>query len=390
MNFTTIHPFPARMAPELAHVALGDVPKNGRVLDPMCGSGTVARAAVEAGLDCVGVDIDPLAVLMSRVWTSKLDTVRMRTDAEDVVREARSLEPNAVWRTEDAETQRFISYWFARKQEDEMARMWTILRRQERESGRALAICLSRLIVSKEMMASLARDTSHSRPHKVANRNEFDVYEGFLRSCRFVARRLNASAIRGRADIRLGDARKLEGIDDGKFDLILTSPPYLNAIDYIRAHRLTLVWLGYAMASLRQTRATSVGAERMLAKTNTRIDVSQFIVADVNASFGSRQLGWIRRYAEDMEAVLREIARVVKPCGMAVMVLGNSFIRGARIDNAGLIETIAREVGFGVSDRMTRKIPARRRYLPPPGDGRNALDARMRTETVVTFRPNGS
>ena len=33
-----------------------------------------------------------------------------------------------------------------------------------------------------------------------------------------------------------------------------------------------------------------------------------------------------------------------------------------------------------------RDIPARRRYLPPPGSGEeNALDARMRTETVLTF-----
>lgn len=69
------------------------------------------------------------------------------------------------------------------------------------------------------------------------------------------------------------------------------------------------------------------------------------------------------------------------------MVLGNSFIRGTKVDNAGLIEALAVGSGFRVEDRRTREIPARRRYLPPPGDGKGALDTRMRSETVLTLRP---
>ena len=70
------------------------------------------------------------------------------------------------------------------------------------------------------------------------------------------------------------------------------------------------------------------------------------------------------------------------------MVLGNSFIRGTRVNNAALIEALATRTGFRVQDRRIRKIPARRRYLPPPGDGSNALDTRMRIETVLTLRPD--
>ena len=61
MDISPIHPFPARMAPELVRRSLAVVPKGGLVLDPMCGSGTVARIAVERGIQCVGIDIDPLA-----------------------------------------------------------------------------------------------------------------------------------------------------------------------------------------------------------------------------------------------------------------------------------------------------------------------------------------
>ena len=387
MELATIHPFPARMAPELARDALKVVPAGGRILDPMCGSGTVLRAAVETGRECVGVDIDPLAVTMSQVWTSRLDAKGIRDDAADLVQRAEALSPGAVERPTDPETRKFISYWFAAKQKDELARLTTLLARHDRPTKRALMIALSRIIVSKEMMASLARDTSHSRPHKVAEENDFDVYAGFRRSAQLVARRLRPHLIVGNADIRLGDARTLEGICDDEFDLVLTSPPYLNAIDYIRGHRLALVWLGHAMTSLRHTRSSSVGAERVLSESSTSLEISPYLTTAAGSSITSRHLGWIRRYASDMEAVLKQVHRTVKPSGLVVMVLGNSFIRGTKVNNAGLIEALAIETGFRVEERQTRKIPARRRYLPPPGDGKNALDTRIRIETVLTLRP---
>jgi DNA modification methylase len=65
----TIHPFPARMAPELALETLNDLAANSVVLDPMSGSGTVIRQAAEMGHRPIGFDMDPLAVLMSQVWT---------------------------------------------------------------------------------------------------------------------------------------------------------------------------------------------------------------------------------------------------------------------------------------------------------------------------------
>ena len=385
MNLSPIHPFPARMAPELARRSLGTILKNGRVLDPMCGSGTVARASVETGLQCVGVDIDPLAVLMSRAWITHLEPDRIRAAAHKLVEAAKSLSDGVVERTADPETERFISYWFAPQQESGLARLATVLRQQCGPVKNTLAVALSRIIVSKEMMASLARDTSHSRPHKVADSNDFDVYAGFLRSARYLATRLEPDLIKGQAEIRLGDARTLEGIDDESFDLALTSPPYLNAIDYLRGHRLTLVWLGYEMKPLRQIRSASVGAEKMMLEKDTSVDILPFVLERENSEVGPRYLGWIQRYAYDIDAILFQIRRVVKRSGQLVMVLGNSFIRGAEIDNAGLVEALAEKAGFQLENRHVREIPARRRYLPPPGDGQNTLDVRMRTETVLTF-----
>ena len=388
MTLTSIHPFPARMAPEVVRRSLDSIPERGNVFDPMCGSGTVVRIAVEAGLNCVGIDIDPLAVLMARVWTTRMDTQRICADAEDLVRAAKALTTSAVVRTCDPETKQFIDYWFADRQEADLARLATVLRQQCGPTKDVLSVVFSRIIVSKQMMASLAQDTSHSRPHRVARSNDFNVYAGFLRSARQVAKRLKPNLIHGQADIRWADARTLEDIEDDTFDLALTSPPYLNAIDYLRGHRLALVWLGYELETLREIRSTSVGAERILPKTKTLDDISPFVIKQDGSTINERHRGWIRRYAYDMDAVLRQLERVVKRNGQVVLVLGNSFLRGAKIDNSGLIESLATCIGLQIKDRRSRELPARRRYLPPPGSSQSALDTRMRTETVLTFTVN--
>src|SRR6185295_11269342 len=68
-----IHPFPARMAPGLALDSLSSLQAGSVVLDPMSGSGTVVRQASDLGLNGYGFDLDPLAVLMSNVWTTQVD-----------------------------------------------------------------------------------------------------------------------------------------------------------------------------------------------------------------------------------------------------------------------------------------------------------------------------
>src|SRR3712207_5017426 len=69
----SVHPFPARMGPDLAIERLKRITKPSIVLDPMAGSGTVLRHASELGHHALGRDLDPLAILMAKVWTTPVD-----------------------------------------------------------------------------------------------------------------------------------------------------------------------------------------------------------------------------------------------------------------------------------------------------------------------------
>jgi hypothetical protein len=237
MKIRTVHPFPARMAPEIALRKLEGLPRNSLVLDPMVGSGTVVRQALALGHRAIGFDMDPLAVLMSRVWTSPIDAASVEHELDLLVTEAAEVDLRTTtlpWH--DAETTEFVHYWFAPTQRRSLTRLAAVLARRRaarlgevrRAAVDVLHVALSRIIVTKEQCASLARDTSHSRPHRVADNNTYDVVMGLRRSVASLLDRLQEHPLRGRAEVALGDARAMTLRRD-TVDYILTSPPYLCA-----------------------------------------------------------------------------------------------------------------------------------------------------------------
>jgi hypothetical protein len=378
------------MAPEIALSRCNQLPSTAVVLDPMAGSGTVLRAAVDAGLRGIGYDVDPLSVLMTRVWTTPIDTGSMRDVAQDVAKRANLLKPDVrlPWIDDDSETLAFVNYWFGLKQQDDLRRLSALLGNLGGPIGDALRIALSRLIITKDHGASLARDVSHSRPHRIGLTNDFAVFPAFLRSVETIAPRLIANERRVTADVALGDARRMSGLADATIDAIITSPPYLNAIDYLRGHRLSLVWLGYRIGELRAIRAESVGAERAPVRTadRTALGILTPALGRIEA-LPARVCGMVDRYLLDLLALFREIQRVLKPNATATLVVGNSRLRGVLIDNAAAVTAAAEMAGLTPIERSERELPPARRYLPPPQTSETATEPqRMRTEVVLTFR----
>jgi hypothetical protein len=377
------------MAPEIALTRCSALPAGAIVLDPMAGSGTVPRAAVDAGLRAIGFDVDPLSVLMSRVWVTPVDTTCLRETALDLVERAtrERADVHLPWIDEDPETAAFVDYWFGPKQQPELRQLSARLFHLRGPIADALRIALSRITVTKDRGASLARDVSHSRPHRVGLDNTFQVLPAFLRSVDAIAPRLIGSDRRVLAEVGLADARRLSALADASIDAIITSPPYLNAIDYLRGHRLSLVWLGYRLGELRAIRAASVGAERAPERSADRAALGSLapVLGQIDA-LPVRVRGMIDRFLLDLLALLREMRRVLKPGSTATLVIGNSRLRGVQIDNAAAVVTAAAASGLTLVARHERELPAARRYLPPPR-AREALGEpqRMRTEIVLTF-----
>jgi hypothetical protein len=91
-------------------------------------------------------------------------------------------------------------------------------------------------------------------------------------------------------------------------------------------------------------------------------------------------------YIADMRAALKEVSRVLAPGGRAVYVVGENVVRGVYVRNSKLLRLLAESLGLRFEKSVRRALPPNRRYLPPPTNGRQSLDSRMRSEIVLQFR----
>ena len=173
MTALPVHPFPARMAPDLALSRLPPKSKASSpltVLDPMMGSGTIPVLAALRGHAAVGLDMDPLAVMIARTWGRSMDGNRLDHAARAVVRRARDSPCEATW--PDHETRDFADFWFDPDAQASLASLACAIAEQDDALHDALRCALSRLIITKDAGASRARDVSHSRPHRVRTKRE--------------------------------------------------------------------------------------------------------------------------------------------------------------------------------------------------------------------------
>ena len=394
-EFRPIHPFPARMAPSIVLNRLPSAKKRPLiVLDPMAGSGTTLVNARSKGHKAIGCDTDPLAVLISRVWCADVDRESCTQAAEAVVMAARERYhdiPRAFAYPSDAddETRSFIAFWFDATARKQLTALAEAISGTKESLVRDFLWCVfSRLIITKKMGASLAMDVSHSRPHKVYKRTPINVLDKFEQVAVKVAGLcpFDGSENTPQPKVYRRDARDLP-FDDGSIDVVITSPPYLNAIDYLRGHRMSLVWMGHKISQLRNVRASNVGTE-----AGFQGDVAHFstILKDMGASNKTpeRLRRMLARYVHDMDAILSETARVLTGNGQAVFVVGDSTIGGTYIKNSRAIAWLGQRNGLSLVSTRRRQLPNNRRYLPPPtsnGAGEQ-LGKRMREEVILSFR----
>lgn len=381
------------MAPDTVAHWLKALPAGARVLDPMCGSGVVVRQSAMLGHHAKGFDIDPLAVLMSKVWTRKGKHDALRDVGSNLIARAGQLgrfsHLNLPWIAECPETQAFIEYWFAEPQRSDLARLaWEIVRLGKREDGwvtDALRLALSKIIVTKHAGASLAWDVPHSRPHRMRDDNDFDVYEGFRRAIARLADLLDEETLTRGGTVKCGDCRRLSDVRGGSIDAVVTSPPYLNAIDYLRGHKLSLVWMSHSIPMLRDIRAGAVGTERAGAQKKSEESAALENAVRSIRKLPQRQRAIVHKYAQDAALMVAEMKRVLSPDGLMVLVLGDSNLRGVPVYNSRIFKHIATQNGFVLEEERKRPLQSDRRYLPISSDSA-ALAKRMKVEVLQAYR----
>ena len=390
-----VHPFPARMAASIPWKELRGANRRPlRVLDPMAGSGTTLVVARTLGHESIGFDTDPLAVLLARVWCSDIQeasTLRMAERVYQVAQQrVRHLRLHDAYPAgADDETCEFVLYWFDDINRRQLTALAGAISDIQSTAIREVLWCaFSRLIITKQAGASLALDVAHSRPHKVPEKTLIRPLDHFARAVRAVLAGIpfKSAEWRGpRARVKIADARELP-LEASMIDVAVSSPPYLNAIDYLRGHKFSLVWMGHAVGDLRRVRAANIGTEVSAGAEPEDPAIARALgrMGDV-CRLPPRQMRLLARYVADMDKTIGELHRVLVRGGRAVLVVGDCTMRGVYVRNSGALACLGERHGFEVVHRRRRKLPPSRRYLPPPSsrDSGRMLQSRLRTEVLL-------
>jgi SAM-dependent methyltransferase len=324
---TLTHPFhayPARLHPATAKVLVEFVGAGAAqaqpLVDPFCGSGTVLVEARALGLRAIGVDLNPLAVLIARAKTWTVPPRRRtelreaahaiagdaiaagkaarRSGAEQVrLRGPAGFDPNA--------RNRRLARWFAphvRRELEHIAHEIDAVHARDAELADVLLACLSAVLYK---VSSRASDTDPTWVERHVGRGA---------AARLFAQRADLLAA-GLADlsrhhgspceVRELDARRLaEVVRDGGACGIVTSPPYAGTYDYAEHQRLRFDFLGLRHRALDEG---ELGPRRAFE-------------ADAPAAYAT----WRAALAH----AIAGIARALAPGRAAALVVGDSVARG--------------------------------------------------------------
>lgn len=315
-------------SPEIVHHFLRRFsPQN--VLDQFSGIGTTALAAKSRGIQAFGIDSSPLAVFVGQVKT--------RNYSEDDLQGAREFLKN-LFQEKSAPRVRWPFELFPVEKAFPPVNLRDILFIRERldsiENENARGLLLLALVSILPMCSFVLKDGGVL---KIAKKQVAPAKEMFKRRAKKMLADLENPINGPEPQILLGDARELP-FENETMDAAITSPPYLNNIDYTKVYGLELSLLGLRADDAKKARERAV---RSFVNIVTRADSFPEELGEI----GDR-IPVAATYFSDMEKVLEETRRVLKPGSSASFIVSNAVIRETHIPVDEILAQIGERLGF--------------------------------------------
>jgi site-specific DNA-methyltransferase (cytosine-N4-specific) len=318
-------------------------------LDLMCGSGTGLVEARLLGIPAVGVDVNPLSVLISKVKTTFLSPAILRRYFEqlqvDILSDLNylSLQPtlpgllttkNGNERAPDyleTEMPCFSNrdYWFA----PAVRQALTVIRHHVDQIDTLEVRDFFRVA-----FLSIIRRVSNASPRigrifYIGQERQVDTFAVFVNKCLAMMQSMAELEKQGQ-EVKIkvieADARAT-GLPNENFGFILNHPPYFALYKYSSdVLRFELEWGGY-----------------------NRSDISQREIRD---GFKTTRLDTFEEYIADMIGVFTEAYRLLQTGCLFCVVVNNSTLRDVRLPVVDRLTTVAEQIGFKLDNHFCRNV----------------------------------
>lgn len=371
--------FPAKFHPPIVKWALDTYHKSGDVFDPFMGSGTVQVEALAKGISSIGIDIDPIAVFISKVKSCPLNPKTLQQDYEILrsrllkYQDAHQEQENtsgsditpSMYEKEIADLSvppiPKIEHWFRLYVIVDLARLLSTIDKIE--------INPKTQAFFKACFAAIIRRVSNAEPGTVSGlevtkiqaklnkTRKISVYKAFFAKVDFEIPNMSElwhaykeSGNKASVKILKGDVTDLLQKKKRLFEnvsLVVTSPPYCRAVEYSRRHLLEMYWLGYVDNQIDHVALTHSYIGRRLVRLADwdervvfgipKLDktIEKVTSADLNKG------RTVRHYFQSMDNFFEKLSNAVPSKTTMVCVVGNSVCCNVPIDTSSFIAHLA-------------------------------------------------
>ncbi|MBI4647406.1 MAG: hypothetical protein HY738_12670 [Bacteroidia bacterium] len=328
------HPYPAKFTPQIVNKYFNLYCKQGfTILDPFCGSGTTLVEGVLNGMNSVGIDLNPIAYLISRAKSIHYSLEEIQT-VRDFISDYQLYENTGLFAQQNvySKNKNDVSipdfpnrnHWFQGNVSYELATLKKNIDEIKNENIKILLYCaFSKIIVRVSNQDSEVRYSSKKKNHP-----DGFVFSVFIETVRNYLQVLttNECSVSAKTEVYNGDTSEiLKKFSEDYFDFIITSPPYINTFDYYLYHKQRMFWLGFDHRPVRQK---EIG-------NHHRIDTKTFEVAKAE-------------YIDSMTKIMNESSRVEKPNSYFIMIIGDGIVNGTTINMSQVIADICEHSNYSI------------------------------------------
>jgi DNA modification methylase len=378
------HRYPAKFIPQLARRCIEEyTDKEDIVCDPFMGCGTTLVEAIISGRKAVGVDINPVAWLITKAKTTPINPVILNNEVKKLLddltlyieskNKKQSTLSNIKIEPIIPQNER-INYWFPHKNiREELGIILSRINQIKNKEIRTFSLCAFSQILKNSsiwLMKSVkpTRDLKKkpTRPLPAFKRHIRQMLKGNEELWKLVPEEVKTNLDKFLIT-KKEDARKLPCANDS-VSLIVTSPPYVTSYEYADLHQLTALWLEYAkdvaefregfIGSIHKKESVHDGIKSKLAKQEI----------EGLSKKSKREAEAVRNYFFEMQQCFEEMHRVLKPNGKACIVIGNTELKKVPILNAEVFVEIMLNLGFRIHKIVKRRIPSK--ILPQTRDSK--------------------
>ncbi len=353
------HRYPAKFIPQIVSRLIKKYTKEGDlVVDPFGGCGTTLLESKVMCRPSIGVDINPVAVLITKAKITPIDPIKIE-------RQFLKLKEKINLFNKDTKVKIFeherIDYWFKSEEKRKLAFIFSEILKIKDEDMRDFFYCGFSNIL-KNCSIWLQKSNKPTRDLKKKSADPFIIFSRQIKkmlrgNANFFNFLQEKKCFKIPCKVHCADARKIP-VKSNSVSLIVTSPPYVTSYEYADLHQLTALWFEYTK-NLSDFRKRFIGTSHNgIKEVLLNSKIAENIIQNLKKK-NQKLAKEVSIYFSEMSQCFKEMKRILKKNGRACIVIGNTSLKGIKILNAEVFIEQMQNFGLKIDDIIKRKIPSK-------------------------------